>query len=76
MISHSPEQGNTPMDDIRDAAWNAVATASIHWQQSVNALRHILVTAADHGLTMDELVVASGIQRSNIIRVLADGRDL
>jgi hypothetical protein len=73
MMTDRPESGNPPRDEIRDAAWNAVAAASIHWQQSVNALRHIFIVARDHGLSMDELVVASGVSRTHIMRILIDG---
>jgi hypothetical protein len=71
-----PASDSNTSDAIRDAAHNAVAVASLHWQQSVTALRHILVTAHNHGLSMDELVVASGIQRANILRLIADGHDI
>jgi hypothetical protein len=29
--------------------------------------------ARDHGLSMDELVVASGVSRTHIMRILIDG---
>lgn len=52
------------------ASWNAVAIASVSWQQSVNALRHILGLARDHGLTRDELAAASGLSTAFIDELL------
>lgn len=72
MISHSPGQGNTPTDDIRDAAWNAVATASIHWQQSVNALRSICLSARSHGLSVADIATAGGIDESHVVWLIED----
>lgn len=56
----------------RDAAHNAVAVASLHFQQSLNALRHILASAHDHGLAVDELVTASGIDRDTVVRLMLE----
>jgi hypothetical protein len=58
--------------DLRDAAWNAVAVASTHWQQSFAALCHVLCTAHGHGLTVDELVQASGIDRDRVVCFMLD----
>lgn len=69
MVTQPPSDST---DIVRDAAHNAVAVASIHWQQSTNALRHILASAHDKGLTVDELVAASGIDRDRVIRFMLD----
>lgn len=55
-----------------DAAYNAVAVASIAYQQQINALRHILTTAKVHGLTDLELVEASGLPHAFITKLLED----
>jgi len=72
MISHPPASGNTPTDDIRDAAWNAVAVASVHWQQSVNALRSICSSARSHGLTDAEIALAGGLDESHVVWLIED----
>lgn len=64
--------GNTPSSDIREAAWNAVAFASTHWQQSYAALCHTLSSAHGHGLTLDELVQASGMDRDRVVLLMLD----
>jgi hypothetical protein len=57
---------------LRDAADNALAVASISWQQSVHALRYTLQIARDHGLSDDELAAASGLPRSFIAELLEE----
>lgn len=71
-VSQPAEPGNTPPSDIRDAAWNAVAIASTHWQQSYAALCHILASAHDKGLTVDQLVQASGMDRDRVVLLMLD----
>ena len=70
MMNDSPESGNPPCDEIRDAAWNAVAAASIHWQQSVNALRHIVYSAQRHGLAISDIALAGGIDEDHVVWLL------
>jgi hypothetical protein len=72
MIPHQPTTGNPSTDEIRDAAWNAVAAASIHWQQSVNALRSICSSARSHGLTNAEIATAGGLDESHVVWLLED----
>jgi hypothetical protein len=72
MMNDVPESGNTPRNEIRDAAWNAVAVASIHWQQSVNALRSICSSARSHGLTEAEIALAGGLDESHVVWLLED----
>lgn len=67
-----PASDSNPPDAIRDAAHNAVAVASLHLQQSVNALRHVLASAHGHGLSIDEMVTASGMDRDAINRLLLE----
>lgn len=64
---------SAPSSGIRDAAWNAVAVASVSWQQSVGALRHVLDLARGHGLTDDELAEASGLSTAFIAELLEEG---
>lgn len=65
-MSASPQQ-------IVDAAHNAVAVASIAYQQEVIALTHILATAHHrHGLTLTELRDASGLSEDFIVRLLTE----
>lgn len=72
MIPDPTPTGNTRADDIRDAAWNATAVASIHYQQSLNALRSILTSAHSHGLTVDDLVTASGFDRDRVVALILE----
>lgn len=58
--------------DLHDAAVNAVAVAAIAYQQEAMALANILSCAAGHGLTVDELVSASGFDRAFVTRLLAE----
>ena len=58
--------------DIYDAAWNAVAVASTHWQQSTAALRYTLSRAQQHGLTTIELCAASGLDEDAVARMIAE----
>lgn len=73
MIPHPPASGNTPPDDIRDAAWNAVAIASVHWQQSVNALRSVCSSARGHGIAVADIALAGGLDESHVVWLLEDG---
>jgi hypothetical protein len=72
MMNDQPESGNTPRDEVRDAAWNAVAVASVHWQQSVNALRSICSSARTHGLTDAEIALAGGLDESHVVWLLLE----
>ena len=58
--------------DLYDAAWNAVAVASTHWQESAGALRYMLSRAQMHGLTMYELCAASGLDEDSVARMIAE----
>jgi hypothetical protein len=56
--------------DLYDAAWNAVAIASTHWQQSTAALRNILARGHTHGLSLLELSAASGLDEARIMQMI------
>lgn len=60
------------VEEIRTAANNAVAVASIAYQQEVIALTHVLACAHRHGLTVTELCDASGLDRAFIERLLGE----
>lgn len=57
---------------IHDAAHNAVAVASLAYQQEVMTLGTVLACAACHGLTVDELCDASGLDEPLITRLLRE----
>lgn len=69
-VHQHASDGNAPTDDIRDAAWNAVAVASIHWQQSVNALRSVVSSAHRHGLPITDIALAGGIDEDHVVWLL------
>jgi hypothetical protein len=56
--------------DLYDAAWNAVAIASTHWQQSTAALRNILARGQVYGLSTLELCTASGLDEDSVTRMI------
>jgi hypothetical protein len=56
--------------ELYDAAWNAVAIASTHWQQSTGALRYTLSRAQLHGLTTLEMCAASGLDEDSVLRMI------
>lgn len=72
MIHEPPAAGNTRADEIRDAAWNAVAVASLAYQQEIIALSRVLACAQGHGLTVDDLVYASGLDAALVTRLLGE----
>ena len=47
--------------DVRDAAWNAVAVASLAYREELDRLRYVLDLAASKGLTVADLCSASGL---------------
>lgn len=55
---------------IHDAAHNQVAVASLAYQQEVIALSTTLACARRHGLTVDELRQASGLDEALVTRLL------
>jgi hypothetical protein len=59
-----------PSDEIRDAAYNAVAVASLAHTQARLALGAILVCAHSKGLTVDQLCDASGLDETYVRRLL------
>ena len=56
--------------EFYDEAWNAVAIASTHFQQSRAALCHILARGQQHGLTLLELGAASGLSHECVVRMI------
>lgn len=70
MIEPPPEPGK--QGQITTAAWNAVAVASLQWQESTNALRYVLSCAQGHGLTVPDLCRASGLDEAFVGRLLAE----
>lgn len=61
-----------PSPEIRDAANNAVAVASLAYQQEVMALSTVLACAHNHGLAVNELVLASGLDETFIQRLIEE----
>jgi hypothetical protein len=71
-----PDPANRPSGspdrDVTAAAWNAVAVASLAFQTEAAILSTILSTARGHGLTIDDLRHASGLDAAFIERLLAE----
>lgn len=61
-----------PPPPIRDAAYNAMAVASLHYAQAVSALRHIVQCAHGKGLTLAECCDATGLDEPFVARLLAE----
>lgn len=59
-----------PSAEIRDAAFTAVAVASVAYQQEGVTFASVLACARGHGLTVDDLVHASGFDAAFITRLL------
>lgn len=59
-------------EQLRDAAYNAVAVASLAYQQAVAALTHVLACARGHGLSVADLRDASGLDEAFINRLLQE----
>lgn len=59
-------------DQIRDAAYNQVATAAVFYQQGHVGLVRMLACARDHGLTLPELAEASGRSEAFITELLEE----
>jgi hypothetical protein len=72
MPDPADERGQSPERDVRDAAWNAVAVASVAYQQEVMALTRILDCARSKGLTVADLCSASGLDEPFVTRLLAE----
>jgi hypothetical protein len=64
--------GTEPDRAVVDAAWNAVAVASLAYQHEVSILAHVLRTACGHGLTVADLCAASGLDAPFVRRLLAE----
>ena len=60
------------MSGVHEAAQNAVAVASLAYQEQVMALSRILSCAHGHGLAVDELVRASGLDEVFVLRLLEE----
>jgi hypothetical protein len=73
-IMPEPPDGRDPSPDrgVTDAAWNAVAIASIAYHQEVQALTRILDTGRRHGMTVADLCWASGLDAPFVERLLAE----
>lgn len=76
MIDQPGSPGNPQMrkprateGDLYEAAWNAAAIASTHWQQSTAALASVLASAQDHGLSVVELSAATGLDHATVVRL-------
>jgi hypothetical protein len=67
-----PDPATPGNSDIEQAAWNAVAVASLAYQQEVITLTSVLACAQSHGMTVDDLVFASGLDALFITRLLAE----
>lgn len=56
----------------RDALWNSVAVSSVSYHRERALLADALVSAAGHGLSVDDLVAASGLDRMVVRRLLEE----
>jgi hypothetical protein len=72
MPDPADERGQSPKRDVTDAAWNAVAVASIAYQQEVMALTRILDCARQKGLSVTDLCWASGLDEAFVNRLLGE----
>jgi hypothetical protein len=72
MISDQPGGGESRNAAVTDAAWTAVAVASLAYQREVATLSTVLSTACGHGLTVADLCAASGLDAAFIERLLAE----
>lgn len=70
MPDPADKRGHSPERDVTDAAWNAVAVASIAYQQELMALTRILDCARSKGLSLTDLSWASGLDEEFIGRLL------
>lgn len=59
-------------EQIRDAAYTQVATAAVAYQQHRLAFARTLAMAASHGLTVPELVEASGRAEALVVALLRE----
>jgi hypothetical protein len=74
MIADPPGGGEDRNAAVTDAARNAVTIASLAYQREVAALSTVLSTACGHGLTVDDLCAASGLDTLFIRRLLAEAQ--
>ena len=58
--------------EVRDAAWNAVAVASTALERERAIFAHTLHLAREKGLTLDDLVRASGWSETDIASLIAE----
>lgn len=70
MSVYASDDPDNPSPPIRDAAWNALAVASLQYVSAVNALRHILQCAHGHGLTVADCCHATGLDEPFVSRLL------
>jgi hypothetical protein len=74
MITDRPGGSEEHPAAVTDAAWNAVAIASLAYQREVATLSTVLSTACGHGLTVDDLCAASGLDAPFVRRLLGETR--
>lgn len=67
-----PTDGPPTSPDVRTAAVNAVAVASLAHTQTRMALGSVLACAHSHGLDVDQLCDASGLDEPFVRRLLAE----
>lgn len=56
--------------ELHDAAWNALAVASLSWSEATAALRYMLQCAHGHGLTVAECCDATGLDEPFVSRLI------
>lgn len=66
-----------PPEALHDAAWNAVAVASVAHREALDAadreqttFARTLATASTYGLTIDDLCAASGLDQTYVTELL------
>lgn len=57
-------------DPVHVEAFNAVAIASVAWQEQTSTLSYYLALAHSHGLTVPEICRASGLDQPFVTRLL------
>ena len=64
--------GRLSQDAIRDAATDLVAVSAVEYQENRLAFARVLSQAQSHGLTVDELVAASGRSEALVVALLRE----
>jgi hypothetical protein len=70
MMPSRADEAHEPGCPECDVQWNSVAVSSVAYQQEVGALSVALGAAYDHGLSVADLVAASGLPVKLVLNLL------